>query len=180
MTSTAYCVFDSQLGSGGIAWGPAGITGVVLPHASDASVRASLRRRHPAAVEAAPTVEIERVIERVQAVLSGESRDDLADIALDETEVPPYDRQVYAIARSLKPGETISYGQIATRLGDVHRAREVGQAMAHNRFPIIVPCHRVLAANGKLGGFSAPGGVATKQRLLEIERAAVSWQLPLV
>ena len=77
-------------------------------------------------------------------------------------------------------GESTSVSEIATRLGDVHRAREVGQAMAHNRFPIIVPCHRVLAANGKLGGFSAPGGVATKQRLLDIERAAVSWQLPLV
>jgi methylated-DNA-[protein]-cysteine S-methyltransferase len=175
-----YCLFDSELGTGGIAWGPSGITGVTLPASDAPRVRASMRRRHPRATESEPNPAVAEVIKRIQAILSGESSDDLRDITLDETSVPPFDREVYAVARTLKPGDTISYGEIASRLGDVHRAREVGQAMAHNPFPIIVPCHRVLAANGKLGGFSAPGGVATKQRLLEIERASVSWQLPLV
>jgi methylated-DNA-[protein]-cysteine S-methyltransferase len=175
-----FCLFESPLGTGAISWGPGGITGVTLPASDAPRVRASVKRRHPHAAEAEPTPEVTKTIARIKAILSGESQDDLADIALDQTTVPPYDKAVYAIARTLKPGETISYGEIATRLGDVHRAREVGQAMAHNPFPIIVPCHRVLAANGKLGGFSAPGGVSTKQRLLEIERAAVSWQLSLV
>jgi methylated-DNA-[protein]-cysteine S-methyltransferase len=84
------------------------------------------------------------------------------------------------VARTIAAGETLTYGQIATRLGEPRLAREVGQALARNPFPIIVPCHRVLAAGGKLGGFSASGGVATKQRLLSIERANVAWQLPLM
>ena len=87
---------------------------------------------------------------------------------------------MYAIARTIPAGDTLTYGQIATRLGDPSLAREVGQALAKNPFPIVVPCHRVIAAGGKLGGFSARGGVSTKQRLLSIERANVVWQLPLV
>ncbi len=93
--------------------------------------------------------------------------------------VEPFERRVYDVARTIPVGHTLTYGQIATRLGDRLLAREVGQALGRNPFPIVVPCHRVLAANGKLGGFSAPGGVATKQRLLEIEQANVNWQLSL-
>ena len=113
------------------------------------------------------------------ALLRGESRD-LNDVSLDMTNVPAFDRQVYEVARTIPPGKTLTYGQIAIALGDVHLARDVGQALAHNPFPLVVPCHRVLAAGGKLGGFSARGGVTTKQRLLTLEQANVSWQLPLV
>jgi methylated-DNA-[protein]-cysteine S-methyltransferase len=93
--------------------------------------------------------------------------------------VDAFDRRVYEAARAIPAGETASYGQLASRLGDPRLAREVGQALARNPFPIVVPCHRVIAARGGLGGFSARGGVATKQRLLAIEQANVSWQLPL-
>jgi methylated-DNA-[protein]-cysteine S-methyltransferase len=113
------------------------------------------------------------------ALLTGE-RCDLSGAVLDMAGIQPFRRQVYAIARTIPAGGTLSYGEIADRLGDRSAAREVGEAMGANPFPLIVPCHRVLAAGGKLGGFSARGGVATKQRLLSIERANVAWQLPLV
>jgi methylated-DNA-[protein]-cysteine S-methyltransferase len=87
--------------------------------------------------------------------------------------VPAFHQSVYAVARTIRFGTTLSYGEIATRLGDRSAAREVGEAMGQNPFPIIVPCHRVLAAGGRLGGFSAAGGVTTKLRLLEIEGAQV-------
>jgi methylated-DNA-[protein]-cysteine S-methyltransferase len=92
--------------------------------------------------------------------------------------VPAFDRRVYEVARAIAPGETLSYGDVATRLGDPAAAREVGQALGRNPFPVIVPCHRVVAAGSRLGGFSAPGGAATKRRLLAIE-AAHAPSLPL-
>jgi methylated-DNA-[protein]-cysteine S-methyltransferase len=88
-------------------------------------------------------------------------------------DVPPFHQRVYAVARTIPPGATLSYGEIAVRLGDRGAARDVGEALGQNPFPIIVPCHRVLAAGGKVGGFSASGGVATKLRLLDIEGAQV-------
>ena len=112
------------------------------------------------------------------ALLDGQPSD-LSGVQLDMARVPAFDQQVYAVARTIPVGETVSYGQIARRLGDPGLARDVGQALARNPFPIVVPCHRVIAAGGRLGGFSARGGLATKQRLLSIERANVSWQLPL-
>lgn len=90
---------------------------------------------------------------------------------IDDREIPDFNRRVYAIARQIPPGRTMTYGEIAQRLGDKALARAVGQAMGENPTPIVMPCHRVLAASGKTGGFSAPGGVATKLRLLTIERA---------
>src|SRR5262249_4703747 len=125
-----------------------------------------------AAQEASPPDSIQRAIDSVIALLSGERRD-LSAIALDMDDVAPPHRDIYAIARSIPPGATLTYGEIATRLGDPAGARDVGEAMAHNPFPLIVPCHRVLATGGKLGGFSAAGGVTTKLRLLEIEGAQV-------
>ena len=112
------------------------------------------------------------------ALLRGEPAD-LSDVVLDFADIDPFDQQVYAVTRTIPAGETLSYGAIGRRLGDVHFARDVGQALGRNPFPIVVPCHRVIATDGRLGGFSARGGVNTKQRLLEIERANVSWQLPL-
>jgi methylated-DNA-[protein]-cysteine S-methyltransferase len=174
-----FTLFESTIGTGGIAWGDHGIVSIQLPEPDARSVQAKLKRRFAGAVEAEPPPSVDRAIQAMRALLQGESVD-LGQVELDMRRVPEFDRQVYAVARTVPPGETISYGEIATRLGDRLLAREVGQALAHNPFPIVVPCHRVLAAGGKLGGFSARGGVATKQRLLEIERASVSWQLPLV
>jgi methylated-DNA-[protein]-cysteine S-methyltransferase len=174
-----FWLFETAIGTGGVTWGEAGITGVQLPEMDVGHVRARLRRRFPDAVETTPPSAIQAAIERIVALLSGKQSDDLAGIELDLTRVPEFARQVYAVARRIPPGETRTYGQVAAELGDPLLARDVGQALARNPCPIIVPCHRVLAAGGKLGGFSAAGGVQTKQRLLAIEGANVPWQLPL-
>jgi methylated-DNA-[protein]-cysteine S-methyltransferase len=117
-----------------------------------------------------PPPSVQAAIDGIVALLCGEARD-LSQIALDMGGVPEFDRRVYEMARTIAPGETLSYGDLATRLGDPAAAREVGQALGRNPFPVIVPCHRVVAAAGRLGGFSAPGGAATKRRLLAIESA---------
>jgi methylated-DNA-[protein]-cysteine S-methyltransferase len=95
----------------------------------------------------------------------------LSHVTLDLDGLPDFNRRVYDVARTIRPGDTLSYGEIAARLGDRNLARDVAQALSQNPFPLIVPCHRVLAAGGKMGGFSAPGGVRTKLRLLSIEGA---------
>ena len=173
-----YCVFDTAMGAGGIAWGERGVIGIQLPEPDPSRVRGRLRRRFPNSSESAPSGEIEQAIERIRALLSG-TPVDLTRVPLDMSAVDPFERRVYAVARTIPPGRTLTYGQIAARLGDRLLARDVGQALGRNPFPIVVPCHRVLAAGGKLGGFSAPGGIATKQRLLAIEQANVNWQLSL-
>ncbi|HEY4065749.1 MAG TPA: methylated-DNA--[protein]-cysteine S-methyltransferase [Burkholderiaceae bacterium] len=166
-----FTLFDTAVGGCAIAWAEQGLVGVLLPEANDAATRARARRRCPGAVEAAAPAEVQRVIERIRDLLNG-GRDALADIALDLSAVPPFHRRVYAVARTIQPGQTRSYGEIASALGEAPQAaREVGQALGANPFPIIVPCHRVLAAGAKAGGFSAPGGTRTKLRLLEIECA---------
>ena len=166
----SFCVFDTPVGGCALVWGELGLVGVLLPEPNDAATRARARRRHAGACEAAPTPDVQRVIERIQALLSG-GRDDLEDIELDLSAIPPFNRRVYELARAIHPGSTRSYGELANQLGEPHAARAVGQALGENPFPIIVPCHRVLAAGSKAGGYSAPGGTRTKLRLLEIERA---------
>jgi methylated-DNA-[protein]-cysteine S-methyltransferase len=165
-----FTLFDTPVGACALVWGAHGLVGVLLPEATAAATRLRAQRRHAGALEAAPTPEIQRVIERIRGLLDG-GRDDLADIALDLRSIPPFNRRVYEIARAIRPGSTRSYGEIAIELGEPHAARAVGQALGANPFPIIVPCHRVLAAGARAGGFSAPGGTRTKLRLLEIERA---------
>jgi methylated-DNA-[protein]-cysteine S-methyltransferase len=146
--------------------------GVQLPERSESATRARLRRRYPEASEAAPSPEISGAIEVIARLLNGEGGD-LSATALDMDGLMHRHREIYAIARGIPAGATLTYGDIAARLGGDGDAREVGEAMARNPFPIIVPCHRVLAAGGKLGGFSAAGGIVTKLKLLEIEGAAV-------
>ena len=132
-----------------------------------------MRRRFPDTPEAPPPPAVERAIEGIVALLQGEAID-LSAVALDMEHVPPFERRVYEVARTIPPGATLAYGDIAARLGAPGEAREVGQALGQNPFPIVVPCHRVLAAGGKVGGFSANGGIATKLRLLTIEGARTS------
>jgi methylated-DNA-[protein]-cysteine S-methyltransferase len=173
MTAPSYILFGTAIGRCALAWGPQGIVALQLPEASDPATRARLRRRHPGLEEAAaPPPEILRAIAAIVALLEGEAND-LADIALDMAAVPDFNRQVYEIARRIAPGRTRTYGEIATELGDRLLARDVGQALGQNPFAIIVPCHRVTGANGKVGGFSANGGVDTKLRMLTIEGAQV-------
>jgi methylated-DNA-[protein]-cysteine S-methyltransferase len=104
----------------------------------------------------------------IVALLAGAKRD-LREVLLDMAGIPEFNRRVYELARTIPPGSILTYGEIAMRLGAPGTARAVGQALGQNPFPIVVPCHRVLAADGRMGGFSAPGGVATKRRMLEIE-----------
>jgi len=171
MTSQSYILFDTAIGRCAIAWGAQGVVALQLPEANDGATRARLRRRHPGLEEAAAAPpEILQAIAAIVALLEGE-KNDLADIALDMTAVPDFNRQVYEVARRIPPGRTRSYGEIATELGDRLLARDVGQALGQNPFAIIVPCHRVMGANGKVGGFSANGGVETKLRMLTIEGA---------
>ena len=165
-----FTLFDTPVGACALLWGTEGLVGVLLPEATDAATRLRARRRCAGATEAEPTAAIRRVIERIRGLLAG-GHDDLADIAIDLRAIPPFNRRVYEIARAIHPGRTRSYGEIAIELGDPQAARAVGRALGENPFPIIVPCHRVLAAGAKAGGFSAPGGTRTKLRLLEIERA---------
>jgi methylated-DNA-[protein]-cysteine S-methyltransferase len=171
MTATGFTLFDTALGRCGIAWGERGIAGVHLPGSSDRQTRERIRRRAPESAEAAPPADVQRAIDGIVALIAGQPRDDLSSVALDLDGVPEFHRRVYEVARTIPPGETLTYGEIARRLGDPLQARAVGQALARNPFAIVVPCHRVLAAGGRTGGFSAPGGTGTKLRLLEIEGA---------
>jgi methylated-DNA-[protein]-cysteine S-methyltransferase len=170
MTVHQFALFDTAIGSCGIVWTARGIAAVQLPEADAQKTRARMLRRFPAAREAKPTASVQRAIDGVVALLQGERRD-LTDIVIDDGAIPDFNRRVYAIARKIPPGQTMTYGQIAEQLGDKLLARDVGQAMGENPTPIIMPCHRVLAAGGKTGGFSANGGVTTKLRLLTIEGA---------
>jgi methylated-DNA-[protein]-cysteine S-methyltransferase len=173
MTEHGFALFAPDIGRCGIAWGARGIIGVQLPEASEARTRARLVRRYPHAREAPPPAQVRRVIDGIVSLLGGQASD-LSGAALDMDGLPAFDRSVYEVARGIAPGATLSYGEIAARLGERGLARDVGQALGRNPFPIIVPCHRVLAAGGKAGGFSANGGVTTKLRLLTIERARTS------
>ncbi|TAJ42572.1 MAG: methylated-DNA--[protein]-cysteine S-methyltransferase [Reyranella sp.] len=170
MSTLGFTLFDSPIGTCGLAWSARGIAGLQLPEASAEATRKRLQRRWSDAVESDPPPGVGRAIERVLQLLKGEAAD-LADIPLDLEAAPEFHRKVYEVARTIPPGRTMTYGEIAKRLGVPHESREVGQALGRNPVAIIVPCHRVLGADGKMGGFSATGGVSTKRRMLEIEGA---------
>ena len=167
-----YALFETAIGWAGVAWADRGLVGVHLPEPGAEVARRSFLRRHPGAVEAAPTPQIDHAIAGIRDLMAG-GANPLLDIAIDIARVPDFNARVYAIARAIPPGETLTYGEIAVRLGDRLLARDVGAALGRNPWPIVVPCHRVTAAGGKLGGFSARGGVNTKVRLLAIEGAQV-------
>jgi len=173
MTDQHFTVFDTAIGTCAIAWGPRGIHSVQLPMGSEEKTRARIRQRHGEIPEAQPTPAVQSTIGRIVDLLAGKP-DDLRDIELDLEGAPAFHRGVYDIARTIPPGQTVTYGDIAKRLGGVELAREVGQALGRNPCPIVVPCHRVLAAGNKPGGFSANGGVVTKLKMLEIEGAVVN------
>jgi methylated-DNA-[protein]-cysteine S-methyltransferase len=174
--SEAFQLFETVMGVAGLAWGDHGLIGVHLPEHEPANVRLRMLKRFPDATETevAPA-EIQAAIADIRRLLAGE-KPDLLDVRIDEARVPEFNRRVYAVARSIPPGETLTYGELATRLGDKLLARDVGQALGANPWPIVVPCHRITAAGGKLGGFSARGGQDTKLKLLAIEGAAVAAQ----
>lgn len=173
MSHQGFTLFETAIGPCGIAWGEAGIVGVQLPERSDEAARARFVRRLPDVVEAAPPAAIRAVIDAIVRLIRGEAVD-LSGSPLDMAGLPDFNRRVYDVALAIQPGETLTYGEVARRIGEPGAAQAVGQALGKNPFPIIVPCHRVLAANGRTGGFSANGGVDTKLKLLSIERARTS------
>jgi methylated-DNA-[protein]-cysteine S-methyltransferase len=179
------CLFDTALGRCGIAWSAAGLRAVQLPSADDAATLARLalaaRLRPPGALTdaidpidpidaAGAPAGVAAAIEAIVGLLRGEPRD-LREIVLDTVDTAAFALRVYAAAREIAPGATLGYGELACRIGEPGAARAVGRALGANPWVIVVPCHRVLAAGERPGGFSAPGGVATKRRLLEIESA---------
>jgi methylated-DNA-[protein]-cysteine S-methyltransferase len=159
--------FETAIGTCAVRWSTRGLMGVSLPG-----------RGLPPAETAEPPAEVLAAVEAIVALLAGEPRD-LRDVALDERGVDEFPRRVYAATRRIGPGETATYGEIARALGAPQAARAVGAALGANPFPIVVPCHRVLAADGSLHGFSAPGGLATKRRMLELEHAPGFTQVAL-
>jgi methylated-DNA-[protein]-cysteine S-methyltransferase len=168
MDEQGFALFDTAIGRCGIAWGGRGVVGVLLPETHERAIRARVLERFPRAQEGAPPAHVRQALDGITALLRGDAAD-LSAIALDMDGVPPFHRRVYDVARTIPPGVTLSYGEVAARLGVPGGARAVGQALGRNPFAVVVPCHRVLAAGGKVGGFSANGGITTKLRMLSIE-----------
>jgi methylated-DNA-[protein]-cysteine S-methyltransferase len=171
--TTCYALFETAIGRCGIAWGEAGIVAVQLPEADDRRTSARLLSRHAGAQLGLPPPAVQRAMGGVTALLRGEPLG-LLDVELDMQGVPLFNQRVYAAARAIAPGHTLTYGEVAAGLGEPGAARAVGRALGLNPFAPIVPCHRVLAAGGGFGGFSARGGVVTKLRMLAIEGARVN------
>jgi O-6-methylguanine DNA methyltransferase len=173
-----YTVFDTAIGACGIAWrevDSSKVIGFQLPEATAEATEARMVR-WLGGNKAEPPEPIACVIDRVRRHLLGEC-DDFLDIGLDYTGVGDFERRVYEHSRTILPGATSTYGEIAKSLGQPGSARAVGQALGRNPLALIVPCHRVLAAGQQPGGFSAPGGRSTKARLLNIERAILTLDL---
>lgn len=165
----AFHVFPTAIGPCAVVWRETGaIVGSALPHGSAAQTRSAVERWYPSAHEAVPDAPVTAAIAGIATLLES-GTGDLSGVELDLGAVPPFDRRVYEVVRTIPPGATLAYGDVAARLGAPGAAQAVGQALGRNPFPPIVPCHRVLAAGRQVGGFSARGGRRTKLRMLEAE-----------
>ena len=173
--SVNWGMFTTSIGRCGIAWDERGVAGVQLPERTERETRARMRRRWPGGTDTAPPADIQKVMDAIAALLHGE-RVDLSGVRLNLEGLPPFNRRVYEVTRAIPPGQVLTYGDVAQRLGEPDAARAVGRALGQNPFPVIVPCHRVVAAGGQLGGFSGGAGRVTKQRMLEIEGAVLGEQ----
>ena len=162
-----FCLIASAFGPVGLAWSEVGLTRLQLPYADSETTREKLLRSGEA-VEAHPPDWLADTVVRLQRYFAG-APTELSDTPLDLGGVPAFHRRLYEEMLQLRWGETVTYGQLAERVGMTGAAQSVGQAMGRNPIPVIVPCHRVLAAGNRIGGFSAPGGATTKQRLLAME-----------
>lgn len=172
-TTQHYAVFETAAGACAIAWSGVSVTCFRLPSTTADATERSLLRRMPRATPAAPPMQIADVVTAVRQYFEGE-RIDFSLVALDLGTQDPFFARIYEALRKVEWGKTTTYGTLAKELGaGPEAARDVGQAMAKNPVPLIIPCHRVLAAGGKIGGFSAPGGSTAKTRLLELEGISV-------
>lgn len=173
-----YLIFETAGGFCGIGWSETGITRFHLPTRSAEATERQLRRRLRQAEPGEPPPAVAEAVAAVRRYFEGLPTD-FAGLALDLGDQEPFFAGVYAAARGVGWGETTTYGALAKELGaGPEAARDVGQAMARNPVALIIPCHRVLAAGGKLGGFSAPGGAATKRGMLELEGVALAPEPP--
>jgi methylated-DNA-[protein]-cysteine S-methyltransferase len=163
-----FSLFETTLGWCGVIANEAQIAGALLPEDRPDPIRKRFLRGHPEALETPPAQALERAIVRIRDLIDG-GNDDLRDLELDMSSLSQFERRVYQIARDIRPGQTSTYGEIARALGDVNESRAVGVALGRNPFAPIVPCHRVVAAGQKLGGFSATGGRALKLKMLANE-----------
>jgi methylated-DNA-[protein]-cysteine S-methyltransferase len=166
-----FSFFSTAIGDCGIAWGEGGITGVQLPDTQGiVYTRARMAKSFAQASEKSPPPFVQDAISRIADLMCG-GQDDLRSITLDMSGIPAFNQRVYQVTRDILPGQTLTYGQVAAKLGEPGAARAVGQSLGRNPFAPVVPCHRVLATGASLGGFSASGGVAAKLRMLQIEGA---------
>ncbi len=172
----SHTLFDTELGTCGIVWGDLGITRLLLPERTAARTQARIRELAADSAEAKPPRAVRSVINQLTRQLGSTPR--AIDAELDLSGLSPFVCRVYQMLRAVPPGETITYGELAARAGSPGAARAVGRAMATNPMPLLIPCHRVLAANGKPGGFSAYGGVATKAKLLAREGVVLAGAEP--
>ncbi|MCC7052989.1 MAG: methylated-DNA--[protein]-cysteine S-methyltransferase [Gemmatimonadaceae bacterium] len=168
MPTAHYLTFPTAFGTCGLAWSDVGLLRVQLPDSDERATVARLRRAGAEAASDTPPAWLTDCMSLVTRHLSGDPTD-YRHLPLDDRALAAGERAIYAALRSVGWGETITYGTLARATGAPGDARVVGRAMARNPWPVVVPCHRVLAAGQSLGGFSAPGGVATKVRLLALE-----------
>lgn len=178
MQEPGIALFDTPIGLCGIAWSAHGLRGVQLPETVASAARTRLTRRFPGSPEHDPPASILAIIETIRRHLRG-SAETYDEAVLDFAGIGAWEASVYRAALAIRYGETRTYGALAASLGAPRGAQAVGQALGRNPWPIVIPCHRILAADGRTGGFSAPGGAHTKLRLLEIEGALGPASLPL-
>ena len=172
-------IFETAQGFCGVAWTDAGIARFQLPAPKASETERSLLRRAPDTRSADPSAEVATTITAIKQYFEGEQRD-FSNVPLDLTGQDAFFTEVYTALRGVGWGSTTTYGALAKSLGKgPEAARDVGVAMSKNPVPLIIPCHRVLAAGGKVGGFSAPGGAASKVRMLALEGLRIGAPEPL-
>jgi methylated-DNA-[protein]-cysteine S-methyltransferase len=163
-----YHIFSSSFGLCGLAWSEKGVTAFQLPEGEKRALEARMRKGARQERRGEPPQMAECAVKKLQRFFDGE-KIDFSDLSLDLDACRPFDKAVYHAALSVRWGETATYGDLARKIGSPNAARAVGYALSKNPIAIIVPCHRIVAAGAKIGGFSAHGGVALKERLLRLE-----------
>ena len=176
MVDLRFTVFETAIGWVGLVWSRRGIAQLHLPGSGREQTLARLRRRAPGAVACDPEQDrsghASRAVAMIRRYAEGEAVD-FTSLAIDLDGVDGFRRAIYEAARRIGFGQTTTYGGLAEAAGHGNEARETGQALGQNPVPLIVPCHRIFAAGNRIGGFSAPGGSATKEKLLSLEGVAV-------